>query len=199
MCLSSHDGGQTVVCRGSILLFSRVLCDSKWRPHTAQWLLRPPFALPYWGASCPRRPSSVRVRRPSIRSSVRPSVRLSASVPTDLDNFSAFVYVFFAGDPICADIYFAHVYRTNRGAVSRLREVSTWRSLQSDLTLALLCCCEPQRYTSNEGQPPRLRRLVDTAIPIPSGDGSVSVCVGEPGLTNILGRLLFRRADWRFW
>ena len=34
--------------------------------------------------------------------------------------------------------------------VSRLREVSTWRGLQTDLTLALLCCCEPQRYTSDE-------------------------------------------------
>ena len=30
-----------------------------------------------------------------------------------------------------------------------------------------------------DGHPPRLRRRVDTASPTPSGDGSVSVCVGE--------------------
>ena len=30
-----------------------------------------------------------------------------------------------------------------------------------------------------DGHPAKLRRRVDTASPIPSGDGSVSVCVGE--------------------
>ena len=41
-------------------------------------------------------------------------------VGNDLDNSSAFAYVSFAGVPIHADIYFAHVYRTNRGAVAAI-------------------------------------------------------------------------------
>ena len=86
--------------------------------------------------------------------------QVQVCVGKDLDSFAPFAYVSFAGVPIDADIYFAHVYRTDRGTMaaifqwpnrrrkmSRLGEVSTWRSLQTDLTSGLLCCCKPHPYT----------------------------------------------------
>ena len=46
--------------------------------------------------------------------------QVQVCVGEDLSNFSAFAYVSFAGVSIDADIYFAHVYRTDCGTMAAI-------------------------------------------------------------------------------
>ena len=46
--------------------------------------------------------------------------QVQVCVGEDLNSFEPFAYVSFAGVPIDADIYFAHVYRTDRGTMAAI-------------------------------------------------------------------------------